>query len=133
MKRHIIPRIFTGLAFAGIVTFIAITILVVNNVETEVSEIWLNMLGSMILGVYFSVASLLFEKDSWSLLKQTITHLTLSLAVFYTIAGFIGWVPFTGQALLISTLIFLSIYFVFWFFTGLYLKRMTADLNKTVN
>ncbi|MCP3027524.1 DUF3021 domain-containing protein [Halobacillus sp. A5] len=133
MKFQIMPRIFTGLAFAGVVTFIAITILVVNNVETDVSEIWLNMLGSMILGVYFSLASLFYEIDSWSLLKQTITHLTLSLAVFYTIAGFMGWVPFTGQALLVSTLIFLSIYFVFWFSIRLYLKRMTADLNKTVN
>ncbi|RWZ54597.1 DUF3021 domain-containing protein [Halobacillus fulvus] len=133
MGHSIIERIWIGLGFAGIVNFIAVTILMLNSVDVGMGELWGNMLGSFIIGVYFSVASLIFEKESWSPLKQTCIHLTMSLAVFYTLAGVVGWVPFEWLPLLISTVIFIAIYFVFWFFIGLYLKKMTSELNKNVH
>ncbi|MFC7319404.1 DUF3021 domain-containing protein [Halobacillus campisalis] len=132
MKHHIAERIWVGFGFAGIVNFIAVTIIMVNGVDVEAAVLWQNMLGAIIMGVYFSVASLIFEKESWSPLKQTSIHLSISLAVFYTLAGVVGWVPFEWKALLISTAIFITIYFVFWFFIGLYLKRMTSELNKNI-
>lgn len=133
MRHRIVERIWIGFGFSGIVNFIAVTILMANGVDVEMAALWGNMLGSMIMGVYFSVASLIFEKESWSPLKQTCIHLTISLAVFYTLAGVVGWVPFEWKALLISTTMFITIYFVFWFFIGLYLKRMTSELNKNVH
>ena len=133
MRYRIVDRLWIGFGFAGIVNFIAVTILMVNGVDVEVAALWGNMLASIIMGVYFSVASLIFEKESWSPLKQTCIHLTMSLTVFYILAGIVGWVPFEWKALLISTAIFITIYFIFWFFIGLYLKRMTSELNKNVH
>ncbi|WP_173918525.1 DUF3021 domain-containing protein [Halobacillus sp. Marseille-Q1614] len=133
MSFHIVERILIGCGFAAIFTFAALTIMLVNDVQSGVALIWKNMLGSILMGVYFSIASLIFEKEDWSLLKQTALHFILSVAVFYTIAAFTGWVPFTWGALLIGTAIFIAVYFIFWFFIGRYLKKMTADMNKSVS
>ncbi|WP_082232617.1 DUF3021 domain-containing protein [Halobacillus massiliensis] len=133
MGHQIVERVFIGLGFSGIFTFAALTIMMVNDVQAGVDIIWKNMLGSILMGVYFSLASLLFEVENWSLLKQTTLHFLLSVAVFYTISAFTGWVPFTLGALLIGTVIFIAIYFVFWSLIGLYLKKMTNEMNKSIS
>jgi hypothetical protein len=130
MIAEILKRMISGIAAGGFLTFIALTILMVNNIESSVTEIWLNMLGSMAFGVYYGLASIIFEKPRWTPLMKTVVHLSLSIIVYYTIALSVGWLPFTFPAIAISLVLFLSIYFIFW--TGFYIhfKKLEAELNE---
>src|SRR5690625_5424690 len=94
MLRKVANRSFMGLGLAYLITFIALTALIVQEIEMTVVEVWIYMLGSMILGVYFGVASLIFEIEKWSPLKQLAVHFVLSVILWLLIAIFIaGWIP----------------------------------------
>src|SRR5690625_7870800 len=78
---EILKRVFYGIAWGGLATFLALTILMILNINPEVSAIWLYMLASFVFGIYFGLASFIFTSDHWSPLKKTIIHFSLSIIV----------------------------------------------------
>jgi len=133
MIGDILKRGFMGIAFGGLATFIAITILMLHDAEIVATEVWFHMLGSYGLGIYFSVASLIFENENWSLLKQLCIHFPLSIAVFFLIAVPLGWVPFTIWASLLALGAFTFYYSIFWIGFWIYAKKQTGKLNEELN
>lgn len=122
-----------GIAWGGIVTFIAITLLMINNINPDISTLWLYMLASMFFGVYFGLSSFIFMLQHWSPLKQTIVHFILSISVYYTIALPLGWVPINPRAILYSSLMFILVYALFWSGYTIYYKKIEVSLNKSLN
>jgi len=132
MGFELLKRSTVGIAFAGILTFIALSVMTARSVEVPVYSIWLNMLGSLAMGIYFGCASLIFDIEKWSALKQTSIHAGLSLLVFFPLAVSIGWLPLQPLALLVGLVIFLATYSLFWTGTRWYLKKMTASMNDAI-
>lgn len=126
---EILKRSMMGIAFGGIFTFIALTIMKFGDFESTVSEIWMHMGASFLIGIYFGISSLIFGSDGSNMLKKTIIHLFLSLAVWYIIALSVGWIPFTIVSIIISTLIFILMYMLNWTGYYLYYKKVEASLN----
>lgn len=133
MKFELFQRAFSGIAWGGLVTFLALTVLMMNDINPDVSIIWLYMLASMVLGIYFGLASLIFIKDGWSPLKKTVIHFSLSISVYYVIALPIGWVPLTPLAIIGSAFVFIFTYILFWFGYTLYYKKVEDSLNKSLS
>src|SRR5690606_27353662 len=96
MIKEILKRSLVGIAFGGIATFIALTIIKFSHIEQSAAEVWNHMLASMLLGVYFGIASLIYETDKWNPLKKTIIHFGLSISAYFLIALPVGWIPFTA-------------------------------------
>lgn len=132
MMLQVFKQIIAGLAWGAVITFIALTVLVITGTESSVTIIWLYMGASLFLGVYFGLAGFIFIMDQWSPLKKTIIHFILSLTVYFIVALPIGWVPIRPIAILMSTIIFILIYIVFWIGFNLYYRNMTAALNETL-
>ncbi|MCG7408265.1 DUF3021 domain-containing protein [Paenibacillus sp. ACRRX] len=132
MIADIVKRVAVGFCYAAIITFVSLTMLMLNDTEVSVRVMWLNMLGSMIIGAYFGLASFIFNYDKWSPLKQLIVHYVLSLIVYFSTAILIGWIPLILTALLISLVIFSAIYTVFWFGYRSYYRRQAKELNDSV-
>lgn len=132
MMMQLLKRIHNGIAWGGIVTFIALTFLMINDINPAVSTIWISMFASMIFGIYFGLASFIFVLQHWSPLKQTAVHFSLSIIVYYSIAFPLGWVPFNIRAILFVTLIFILIYALFWTGYTIYYKKIEASLNKSL-
>ncbi|MGM8365005.1 DUF3021 domain-containing protein [Virgibacillus sp. W0181] len=130
---EVIKRSMLGIAYGGIFTFIFLTIAMINNLNTNIPVIWKSMLASFILGIFFGVASFIFEHDNWSPLKKTIIHFSLSIACYFSIALFIGWIPLKVQPILISIIIFIVIYVIFWFSYTIYFKKLEASLNEDLS
>ncbi|GAA0479749.1 DUF3021 domain-containing protein [Salinibacillus aidingensis] len=122
-----------GIGFAGIYTFVALTFLMIFNVPASVSVIWVNMLGSIFIGIYFGLASRIFEIQKWSPLKKTIIHLTLSIITYYSVGLAIGWVPLELLPLILSFITFICVYAIFWFSYTLYYKRLETSMNDYLN
>lgn len=122
-----------GIAFGGIITFIALTIVNFTDTDVSVSQIWIYMLCSFILGIYFGLASFIFEDNGWSELKATVIHFIMSIAVYFIIALFIAkWIPFTLSAILLSFLVFIVIYVLFWIGYYLYYKKVEESMNTNL-
>ncbi|MGM7700557.1 DUF3021 domain-containing protein [Pseudalkalibacillus sp. Hm43] len=125
-------RAIIGVGIGGLATFVMLTIFKMNAISVTVDELWIHMLGSLILGIYFGVGSLIFEKEDWSPLKQIITHLSLSVIVFFPIALTTGWVSAKPVPILFCLITFLIIYALFWFSIRWYLKKMEASMNESI-
>ena len=132
MAFKIAERSFVGIGFAGLITFVFLTVMTLNQIDVAVSVIWANMLGSMIIGVYFGAASLIFEIEKWSPLKQTVVHFILSVIVYFPVAISIGWIPFKITTLIIGLGIFIVTYTCFWLGISWYLRKTTESLNHSV-
>lgn len=129
---EVVKRIFNGIAWGGLVTFFALTLLMINDINPDVSTIWLHMLASMVFGIYYGFAAYIFVIDSWSPLKKTIIHFSLSITVYYLIGLPIGWVPPTPFAIILSAVVFLLLYILFWFGFTQYYKKVESSLNDSL-
>lgn len=129
---EILKRAMIGIGYGGIITFLALTLLKAGQIEVSVDEIWLHMAVSLAIGVYFGVASLIFDNESWSPLKQTAVHFLLSLAFFFPIAIGVGWIPSRLLPVIAGLAIFIIIYAVFWFCIRWYLKKLESSMNHSI-
>jgi len=133
MKFEILKRVFNGIAWGGLATFIALTVLMIFNINPEVSIIWLYMVASFVFGIYFGLASFIFIIDHWSPLKKTIIHFSLSIIVYFAIALPLGWIPLTPIAITLSAFGFILVYIIFWFGYTLYYKKIETSLNDSLS
>lgn len=129
---EIARRSMFGIGFAGILTFIFLTVMTFAGIDATVSVIWLNMLGSLVIGIYFGAASLIFEIEKWSPLKQTIVHFILSITVYFPIAIAVGWIPFSLVPMLAGLGGFILTYSMFWLGISWYLRKIASSLNHSV-
>lgn len=130
MVIEILRRSMLGIAFGGIFTFIALTIMIINEFEATVSEIWMHMGASFILGIYFGISSLIFGDDDSNIIKKSVFHFFLTYIAWLVISGTVGWISLTMSAVLWSTLIFILLYVLNALGWYLYFKKMEATLNK---
>lgn len=130
MVLEILKRSMIGIAFGGICTFIALTIMMLNEFDATVTEVWQNMAASMVLGIYFGISSLIFGTSDSNIIKKSIIHFVLSYSVWFIIAGTVGWVPLSIKAVLWSTLMFILIYLLNWIGWYSYFKKIETVLNN---
>nr|WP_289039556.1 DUF3021 domain-containing protein [uncultured Allobacillus sp.] len=125
-------RSFVGMAFAALISFIFITVLLITETESTILDIWKGMFGSLIMGIYFGSASLIFDNEKWSPLKQTMIHFFLSVTVWLPLALLLGWVPVGIIPIVIGLVSFVIIYTVFWFVLQSYFSKVEKDLNEQI-
>lgn len=127
---EILKRSMIGVAFGGIATFIALTIMKFNHIDGTISEVWMHMLASFIIGIYFGLSSFIYEHDKWSPLKKMVIHFSFSIIVYFTVALTVGWIPFNFLSILIGILLFIISYSIYWTGFYLYFKKMEDTMNK---
>ncbi|WP_368655064.1 DUF3021 domain-containing protein [Ornithinibacillus sp. 4-3] len=130
MVLEILKRSMIGIAFGGICTFIALTIMMLNEFDATVTEVWQNMGASMLLGIYFGISSLIFGSSGSNIIKKSLIHFALSYSIWLIIASIVGWVPLSIKAVLWSTLVFILIYILNWFGWYSYFKKIETVLNN---
>lgn len=130
MVLEILKRSIIGIALGGICTFIALTIMMLNEFDATVTEIWQNMGASMLLGIYFGISSLIFGTSDSNIIKKSIIHFVLSYSVWFIIARTVGWVSLSINAVLWSTLMFILIYLLNWLGWYSYFKKIETVLNN---
>ena len=99
---------------------------------TKIGAVIIQYFLTGLIGTTFAATTVLFEIDSWSLLKQTIIHFIITSIVMY-IAGFLcGWFPHTLRSTLIWFGIFIVIYVIFWISFSSYYKNKVKKMNEAL-
>lgn len=119
-----------GIAYGALFTFIMLTIMMFQKTQVPVDDIWLHMTASLIIGIFFGWASIIFDYDKWSPLLKTIIHFSVSIIFYFTIAFSLKWIPLTKKIITLSVIVFIVIYAVYWFSFYIYFKRVERSLNK---
>jgi hypothetical protein len=89
-------------------------------------------IGSMIVGVGFSVPSMVYDKDRLSRGVQSVIHMGIGSAIMLAVAFIVGWIPVSSGwlacALTILGELFLA--FLIWLVFALYYRRLAKEMNK---
>ena len=88
---------------------------------SEINAVLLQSVCSLIYGSIWAGSSVVWEKENWSLLRQTITHLIIGSTATFPIAYLLRWME-----------LFFAIYFVIWFSLYSVTKRRIRQLNARV-
>lgn len=130
MIDRVINKVAFGLGMAMIYSLLFLWIGYIKGIETiEMKTLIMYLVTASIVGLIFSFASFIFEKEEWSILKQTSIHFIVLLGTFLPTAILIGWVPNRFGPILVCIGIFIFIYFIIWFIMTLYWKRKIKKIN----
>lgn len=127
--KNLFSRIFIGL-LGGIVICYLITIgvsLVIGDGNyypcvpalaqrfgNELTAVVVQMALGAVLGAGFAGASMIWEQDDWSLLKQTGIYFAITSVLMMTIAYICEWMEHSVRGFLIYFGIFFTIFVVVW-------------------
>lgn len=97
---------------------------------SSLQAVCVQTLLSVFLGAAFSLASLIWNIESWSLLKQSFIHfLCLSITMF-PIAWLMHWMSHTIFGILIYIVLFFLIYLCIWLIMYQIQKREVQRINQ---
>ncbi|MEH7461611.1 DUF3021 domain-containing protein [Bacillus thuringiensis] len=133
MMDRIGAKLAAGMGMAMFYSLLFLGIGYANGMETiETRTLLINLVVANIIGIIFSIASFVFEREEWSLLKQTIIHFIILLGTFLPVAVWLGWVPNHVSSILICVGIFIFVYFIIWFAMTMYWKKKIEGLNNQI-
>lgn len=147
MKKKLFTRCLIGapigLAISTLITiiislivgdgnFYAIVPELLTDCGTEMNAVLLQTVCSLIYGAAWAGASLIFENEKWSLLRQTVTHLiVVSLATFPS-AFFMRWMDHTVLGILLYYGSFFGIYLLIWTIQYFSIKKKVQQMNDKI-
>lgn len=145
MKKDIIFRIFVGF-LGGIVISHLITIGVsiafgdgnyypcvpslVERFGSEVNAVIIQTILSAVLGAGFAGCSIIWEKDDWSLLKQTGIYFVIVSVLMMTIAYICEWMEHSVSGVLSYFAIFFGIFVAVWVVRYLIWKKRISKIKN---
>lgn len=91
-------------------------------------------IGSMIVGMGFSIPSLVYESQKISLLLKILIHMGSGSVIMLITSFMVGWIPLS-LGLFIPASIILSMFitaFIIWFCFFTYYKKQAQKINKKI-
>ena len=147
MKKKIILRCLIGAPIGLSISFIITLIIsaMINKGEfypvvpqftiicgNELNAVIIQSLCSLLYGAAFAGASVIWEVESWSLLKQTVLHCIVISSSTLPIAYCMYWIPHNVLGIAIYIFIFFFIYFFIWFGQYFAMKKKIQAFNDKV-
>ena len=104
-----------------------------NLCKSQLNAVIVQTIAGMIYGGMWGGASVIWEVDSWSLTRQTVTHLIVISVTSFPIAYVMRWMPQNIYGILIYCAIFFFIYFGIWLGTYCKIKAQIKQINSKIN
>lgn len=148
MKKKLIVRAFVGAALGLTITNVIsiVTSLIINDGHfypvppemiqqfgNEMNAVMIQTVSSLFYGSIWAAASLIWEKENWSLTKQTIIHLIVCSVSTFPIAYFNYWTPHHIIGFVSYFLLFFVIYGIIWLSQYLSIKKHIKKINQKVH
>ena len=148
MKKRILCRALIG-APIGLAISTAITIFsslrsgdgnyypggpaLVEQCGNEINAVVAQMIASLLYGAVWAGASVIWEMDDWSLLRQTVTHLLAGSIATFPVAYLMYWMKHSIAGVVVYFAIFIGIYVGIWITLYSRAKREVTKLNEKVS
>lgn len=104
----------------------------IKKFGNEINAVIVQTLLSAVLGGVFGGASIIWERDEWSLLKQTGIYFALITTVMMSVAYVCEWMEHTIKGAAGYFGIFFSIFVVIWIIRYLTWKIRITNLRKEI-
>lgn len=91
------------------------------------------VLEILISGIYGAVimgSTIVYEIESWSLVRVTVTHFVIWVFCFFTVGFFLGWIsPKDVTGCVVSFAFWAAIYFLIWLINYISYKNEIKEIN----
>ena len=136
--KDLFKNLFHGISI-GLAFFVSGSVLVdyINN-GTFLMENWSftkMAIGSVIVGIGFSVPSLIYKNSKIPYGLQILIHMGIGCSVMLITAFCVGWIPTSLgiKGILISIVVEIISAFIIWFAFSLYYKQEATKINKQID
>lgn len=98
-------------------------------IGSPLKAVWLQFVWGGLLGAAFSAASLIFQIEKWSILRQTVTHFVVASLIMLPTAYMLKWMPPTLKGFAVYFGIFAGIYVIIWVVQYLVMRQKIQQMN----
>lgn len=113
-------------------TYYAVVPQLVEDCGSEMKAVIFQTLCSLVYGAAFAGASVIWEKENWSLLRQTISHLSICSIATFPVAYYMQWMEHSIWGILRYYGIFFVIYLIIWLSQYIFIKKHVKQINMKV-
>ncbi len=99
---------------------------------SELPAVILQTAAAAFYGGIWSGATVIWEQEHWSLLRQTTTHLLVYALSALPIAWFMHWIPRSIGGILAYCGVFFLIYAIIWFGQYQSMKKRLREINEQI-
>jgi hypothetical protein len=108
----------------------------VKHYGSELNAVIVQTILSAILGAGFAGASLIWEKDEWSLLKQTGVYFAIVTVMMMTVAYACEWMEHSVRGAAGYFAVFFAIFILVWFVRyiswKIYILKIQEKITKQI-
>ena len=123
--------IFLGLAgFAAGVPVGLVFLLLNASGELSVMRVAIQLIFSGILGAVAMGFAVVYEAESWSVTRCTVTHFAITFGTYFAIGFSLGWFPLQDVVTYIMIGSYIVMYFVIWLVMYLISKKQAEELDE---
>jgi hypothetical protein len=123
--------IFISLAIGGGVYYPVVPELITDT-GSEINAVLLQAVCSLLYGAAWGGAPVIWEKENWSILRQTLTHLLVTSIATFPIAYFMYWMEHSISGILLYFGIFFAVYLIIWLSQYSTLKKRVQQMDEKV-
>lgn len=105
----------------------------IKDFGTPLNAAFIQYMLTVIYGAVLGAMSMVWQKENWSLLKQTIVHMVVCTTTTFPVAYICYWMDHSIFSILMYFVIFISIYSGIWMFTYQKYKYNIAAFNQKIN
>lgn len=102
----------------------------VADCGNEINAVVLQTVCSLLYGAAWAGASSIWEREDWSIFKQTILHLVICSAATFPTAYFMRWMPHNEVGVICYFSLFFGIYLFIWIFMYTSIKKHIQQWNR---
>ncbi len=104
----------------------------IRTMGSELKAVLLQTLLCGVIGSGFSMATVVWHMDAWSLAKQSVVYFAIACVVMFPLAYVANWMQHSLAGVLLYVGIFVAIFLVIWISQYLVWKRKIAKMNESV-
>lgn len=133
--KEMIKRGFLGMFLGVFINQLIFVILILSGTIPEMinaNYIVPQFFISIGIGFYLAAITIIFQVESWSILKQTVYHFIAMGIVYLPVAYLAGWMPphIIGKISFIA--LYILIYVIIWLSFKAYWKKKIEVLNTEI-
>lgn len=105
----------------------------IENFGSEIGAVVFQAVLCGLLGTSFAAASVIWEKDNWSIVKQTGIYFLIASITMFPIAYFTHWMEHSVSGFLVYVGIFVAIFVFVWIVQYCIWKDKIKRINKKID
>ena len=136
--RNFIKSIAVGIGwgFTVLVVYLTIGVIISSDFLASIApdDFIKYVICSAIVGLGFSVPSLIYYNERISRILQVIIHLGTGFAIYIPVAFFAGWIPTAYGAIAVALSLLCAVVFslLVWFCFALYYRKQAEEINRKI-